>query len=487
VSGRTKVAVVLATAAVVAALAPAGAQASTSGLVISQVYTSGGVSGATYENDYIELFNGGPAAVDLTGYSVQYANSPDTSWSDTQLSPVSPLSPGQYYLVAEASDGTDGSDLGVLMPNQTGIIALAPTAGKVALVSSGTSLSGACPKDDASVVDFVGYGSGTNCYEGSGPSPSPAATTAIKRAGEGCNDSDFNGVDFSAGPADPRSTLSSTNDCYRTLTVTKAGAGFGTVSGPDGLSCSASCTHRYPKGTAITLTATPGGSVFSGWSGDCSGQSCELTMDSDHAVTATFDPDSPPVLAAVGNRSVTAGQTLSFQLSATDANGDPLSYQGNNLPAGAAVSEDGAFSWTPTLAQVGVTPTLAQVGVYDNVRMQVADTRDGGDFEDITITVNPAASHTSIAVAKKGKGHHRRYVAMGSVTPSDPGAKLTMKLLRKKHGAFKLVERAHPKLSPGGEYAASFKRPGPGKCEITADYPGTSGVAPSTAVKKFGC
>ena len=39
------------------------------------------------------------------------------------------------------------------------------------------------------------------------------------------------------------------------------------------------------------LTATPdAGSVFTGWTGDCTGTgTCTLTMSADHTVTATFD------------------------------------------------------------------------------------------------------------------------------------------------------------------------------------------------------
>ena len=40
-------------------------------VVISQVYGGGGNSGATLKNDFIELRNNGPTAVDLTGWSVQ--------------------------------------------------------------------------------------------------------------------------------------------------------------------------------------------------------------------------------------------------------------------------------------------------------------------------------------------------------------------------------------------------------------------------------
>lgn len=73
------------------------------------------------------------------------------------------------------------------------------------------------------------------------------------------------------------------------LTVGKAGAGTGIVSG-NGIDCGTTCAQPYESGTAISLTATPSaGSVFSGWSGDCSGSgACALTMNANHAVTATF-------------------------------------------------------------------------------------------------------------------------------------------------------------------------------------------------------
>ncbi len=42
-------------------------------VVISQVYGAGGNSGASFQNDFIELFNRGNATVDLTGWAVQYS------------------------------------------------------------------------------------------------------------------------------------------------------------------------------------------------------------------------------------------------------------------------------------------------------------------------------------------------------------------------------------------------------------------------------
>ena len=47
-------------------------------VVISQVYGAGGNTGATYTNDFVELFNRGNSTVTITGYSLQYASSTGT-------------------------------------------------------------------------------------------------------------------------------------------------------------------------------------------------------------------------------------------------------------------------------------------------------------------------------------------------------------------------------------------------------------------------
>jgi hypothetical protein len=68
--------------------------------------------------------------------------------------------------------------------------------------------------------------------------------------------------------------------------------------GPDlsgGISCgygtTGDCEETYRADTEVTLTPTPGpDSVFTGWSGDCSGPGpCMVRMDADRYVTATFD------------------------------------------------------------------------------------------------------------------------------------------------------------------------------------------------------
>ena len=77
-----------------------------------------------------------------------------------------------------------------------------------------------------------------------------------------------------------------------TLTVSKSGAGTGTVtSSPAGINCGTACAASYVTGTPVTLTATPAtGSTFTGWSGGgCSGVgTCLVTLTADTTVTATF-------------------------------------------------------------------------------------------------------------------------------------------------------------------------------------------------------
>ena len=77
-----------------------------------------------------------------------------------------------------------------------------------------------------------------------------------------------------------------------TLTASPSGSGSGTITDNAGaVSCPSTCSHDYPAGTTVTLTAAPGaGSVFTGWSGGgCSGTgACTVTMNADTSITATF-------------------------------------------------------------------------------------------------------------------------------------------------------------------------------------------------------
>jgi hypothetical protein len=200
-------------------------------VVISQIYGGGGNTGAPYKNDFIELFNQGSSGVDLTGWSVQYASATGTSWTNkTNLTSII-LAPGQYYLIQEAG-GTNGVNLPT--PDVTGTIAMSATAGKVALVNNSVSLTGSCPSG-SNIIDFVGFGTTANCYEGTGPTPAPSNTTSVLRASNGCTDSNNNSTDFSSGAPYPRNTSSPLNVCSggapTHLAITFVNGGSSPISG----------------------------------------------------------------------------------------------------------------------------------------------------------------------------------------------------------------------------------------------------------------
>lgn len=173
------------------------AQASTvDHVVISQVYGGGGNSGATYKNDFIELYNPTDSAISLEGWSVQYGSSSGTTYTNiTALS--GSIGANSYYLIQEAA-GTGGTtDLPT--PEATGSIAMSGTNGKVALVSNTEAISG---KSDADVVDFVGFGS-ANEYEGTGATPALSSTKAAIRIDPNV-DTDDNSADFQTSAPNPR-------------------------------------------------------------------------------------------------------------------------------------------------------------------------------------------------------------------------------------------------------------------------------------------
>ncbi len=75
--------------------------ASSSDVVISQVYGGGGNAGAPFTHDFIELFNRGSATVNLAGWSVQYGAAAGTTWTVTPI--AGSIGPGQYYLIRQGA------------------------------------------------------------------------------------------------------------------------------------------------------------------------------------------------------------------------------------------------------------------------------------------------------------------------------------------------------------------------------------------------
>jgi hypothetical protein len=164
------------------------------------------------------------------------------------------------------------------------------------------------------------------------------------------------------------SQLTLTVNPSHTLTVTKSTTGSGTVtSSPAGIGCGSSCSSLFSAGSPVTLTATPDpGSVFLGWSGDCSGSSCGLTMDSNKAVTAGFD--GQPVCTDVGGLATPYDMGLAVALACSDPDsGDTISYSIVSGPAHgtlSAVDSTGHVTYAPSTGYSG--PDAFTVKSTDN-------------------------------------------------------------------------------------------------------------------------
>jgi predicted extracellular nuclease len=157
---------------------PASADPAGTGLVVNEVYGGGGNSCATYTNDYAELFNPTGEAIDVSGWAVSYYSAKGNLGGTTALSGSVPAH--GYYLVQE-SQGAGGSTP-LPMPDASGQLALSATAGSVTLADAA-----------GSVVDAVGFGTGSIVEDGDAPAPSN--TTAVTRSTPGA-DTDDNHADF---------------------------------------------------------------------------------------------------------------------------------------------------------------------------------------------------------------------------------------------------------------------------------------------------
>ena len=201
-------------------------------VVISQVYGGGGNTGATFSNDFIELFNRGNTAQNLLGWSVQYTSTAGPTAPNTWIKTLLPdftLQPGQYFLIQQAAGATPSTPLPTAdldgatattgsdgLPLTTGI-AMSGSNGKVILVSSDIAETTSNPTG-SQIIDKVGYGATPVGFEGTGPTGTALTnTTSAQRNNAGCVDTDNNPTDFTAELPIPRNSAAPVNIC--TLSV----------------------------------------------------------------------------------------------------------------------------------------------------------------------------------------------------------------------------------------------------------------------------
>jgi hypothetical protein len=154
-----------------------------------------------------------------------------------------------------------------------------------------------------------------------------------------------------------------------------------------------------PDGDPITYGATPlpqGASLTTGglflWTPIRTAAGCNASTQtnvqftaSDGALSANetvpisvadVNTNAAPLLSDPADRTLYVGQLVQFQLQATDADGDSITFSSSTLPAGATLSSGGAFSWTPGSAQVA------------SVTLQATDCTGRSASQSVQITAN---------------------------------------------------------------------------------------------------
>ncbi|MEO5684268.1 MAG: choice-of-anchor J domain-containing protein [Chitinophagaceae bacterium] len=172
-------------------------------IVINQVYGGGGNSGATYKNDFIELYNNENTPVNLAGWSVQYAG--PTGTGNFTVHALSGTIPAKSFFLVQEAAGTGGT-INLPAPDATGSLAMGAAGGKIILSNSIVAQNGINPAG-ASVVDKVGYGN-ANGFETAAAGVTDN-TTAVARITDGV-DNNNNSTDFAVVAPNPRNSTYTT-------------------------------------------------------------------------------------------------------------------------------------------------------------------------------------------------------------------------------------------------------------------------------------
>jgi hypothetical protein len=198
-----------------------GQSTADSNIRISQIYTRGGEAGATFQNDFVELFNRGQTAVDISGWSLNISNFSGTppniqiSATNIKLFPSTSMimAPGSHFLIKFGGSGSNGQP--VSSDINLNPFPMSDTGSQIVLLAKDKTLPffycPAAPDLTGNVVDYVGYGIAI-CYEGT-VALAPPQDKSLLRVSGGCTDNNDNLADFSFETPNPRTRQSVVTPC----------------------------------------------------------------------------------------------------------------------------------------------------------------------------------------------------------------------------------------------------------------------------------
>ena len=134
----------------------------------------------------------------------------------------------------------------------------------------------------------------------------------------------------------------------------------------------------------IVLSAVLLGGCGGGGGGDSS---------SANANPPSSGTNGAPTISGSPSSSVVAGQAYSFQPSATDPNGDQLTFTVANLP--------GWATFNASTGSISGTPTASQVGAYSNITISVSDGKETSSLPAFKLRISGASTaFESVALSR---------------------------------------------------------------------------------------
>lgn len=312
-------------------------------LLISQVQAGGAVNA---NDEFIEIHNGGAAAVDLNGYRVVYRSQNGTNdvgpmavWTTSTI-----IQPGQYMLIAATSyDGGIAPDK-VYDPTVCAC-SMSATNGGVA-IRQGDNNTG-------TIIDSLGWGTVTNGFAEGTATTAAGNDNSKVRALNGCQDTDNNSADFTTlTPALARNSSTAPVTCsgggttiFGALTANPTSANPGGTT----LLVMTVIPATTPPSTGITVTGNLtqiGGSATQTFFDN--GTNGDVTPgDNKFSFLATVDALTTPGLKSLSAtasdaQARTATSNASFTVNGTLPNEDPL-ILGNPTGATANIANENNY------------------------------------------------------------------------------------------------------------------------------------------------